>query len=96
LTSLDTATRLARFALQEFFSKTGLKAEEQSLLSRNRYIATIIGVAFAGLLVISGQGLKIWPFFGAANQLLAALALVSVTVWLSRKGRKTGLLKYRW
>ena len=93
LTSLDTATRLARFALQEFFSKNGIKDEEQPLLARNRYLATIIGVAVAGVLVISGQGLKIWPIFGAANQLLAALALLSVTVWLSRKGKENWFVK---
>ncbi len=88
LTSLDTATRLSRFAFQEFFYKKGRKDEEQSILFKNRYIATFGSVIAAGLLVLSGQGLKIWPIFGSANQLLAALALLSVTVWLSRHKKK--------
>ncbi len=93
LTSLDTATRLSRFAFQEFFHKKERKDEEQSILFRNRYIATIASVIAAGFLVMSGQGLKIWPIFGAANQLLAALALLSVTVWLTRHKRKNLFVK---
>lgn len=84
LTSLDTATRLSRFAFQEFFYKEHEPDNAQPLLYRNRYIATLISVVFAGVLVFSGQGLKLWPIFGAANQLLAALALLAVTVWLTR------------
>ncbi len=93
LTSLDTATRLARFAMQEFFHKDGAPEEQQPLLSRNRYIATLIGVILAGALVVSGQGLKIWPIFGSANQLLAALALLSVTAWLSRHKKSNWFVK---
>src|SRR6056297_3685247 len=93
LTSLDTATRLARFALQEFFHDRDKPDEKQSLLFRNRYLATLVGVLVAGALAISGQGLKIWPIFGAANQLLAALALLAVTVWLTRLKRATWFVK---
>lgn len=93
LTSLDTATRLSRFAFQEFFHKKGRREEEQSILFRNRYIATFGSVIAAGALVISGQGLKLWPIFGSANQLLAALALLSVTVWLTRNKRKATFVK---
>jgi len=93
LTSLDTATRLARFALQEFFHDREKPEEKQSLFFRNRYAATLVGVIVAGALVISGQGLKIWPIFGAANQLLAALALLAVTVWLTRLKRATWFVK---
>ncbi len=93
LTSLDTATRLARFALQEFFHDSGKRPEKQSFLCRNRYAATLVGVVVAGALVISGQGLKIWPIFGSANQLLAALALLAATVWLTRLKRATWFVK---
>lgn len=93
LTSLDTATRLARFAMQEFFTKKGISENEQPFMAKNRYMVTLISVACAALLVFSGQGLKIWPIFGSANQLLAALALLSVTVWLSRKGKKVLFVK---
>ncbi len=93
LTSLDTATRLARFAMQEFFQKDGVPEDKQPILTRNRYLATIIGVLLAGALVVSGQGLKIWPIFGSANQLLAALALMSVTAWLSRHKKSNWFVK---
>jgi carbon starvation protein len=93
LTSLDTATRLARFAMQEFFHRSGMPAERQPFLNRNRYAATLIGVVLAGALVVSGQGLRIWPIFGSANQLLAALALLSVTAWLSRHRKSNWFVK---
>ncbi len=93
LTSLDTATRLARFAMQEFFTKKGIPADRQPFMAKNRYVVTLIGVACAAMLVFSGQGLKLWPIFGSANQLLAALALLSVTIWLSRKGKTAFFVK---
>ena len=93
LTSLDTATRLARFALQEFFHDRDKPREKQSIFFRNRYAATLVGVVAAGALVVSGQGLNIWPIFGSANQLLAALALLAVTVWLTRLKRSTWFVK---
>lgn len=83
LTSLDTATRLARFMVQEFFD-----SEETTKISKalkNRYMATIITVSISVLLLASGSALKLWPLFGSANQLLAALALLAVTVWLSAR-----------
>jgi len=84
LTSLDTGTRLGRFAMQEFFEKGN--AERKPLLARNRYIATAVTVIVSGLLAREGID-KIWGIFGSANQLLAALALMAVSVWLSRRGR---------
>ncbi|WP_337872648.1 carbon starvation protein A [Ignavibacterium sp.] len=86
LTSLDTATRLARFMFQEFFE---LKDEpvKKSIL-QNRFVATGITVAVGAALTFSGQTMSIWPVFGSANQLLAALALLALTAWVSylRKG----------
>lgn len=93
LTSLDTATRLARFAMQEFFTKKGISENSQPLMAKNRYVVTFVGVVCAALLVFSGQGLKIWPIFGSANQLLAALALLAASVWLSRKGKTALFVK---
>lgn len=81
LTSLDTATRLARYSFQEFFEKKEKK--EQSILVKNRFIATIITVVLAGALTFSGQSMTIWPVFGSANQLLAAIALLAITVWVA-------------
>ncbi|MBN2804104.1 MAG: carbon starvation protein A, partial [Deltaproteobacteria bacterium] len=69
LTSLDTATRLARFSWQELF-------DGHKLLS-NKYVATSIAVIAGGGLAFSGYWKEIWPLFGAANQMLAALALLA-------------------
>lgn len=93
LTSLDTATRLARFAWQELFFDKDKPDYQQSLFYKNRYAATIVAVVVAGILVVSGQGLKMWPLFGSANQLLAALALLAVTVWLTKLKRSTWYVK---
>ncbi len=87
LTSLDTATRLARFALQEFFEVSEKERGAQNILARNRFLATFITVIFGAALTFSGRSDAIWPIFGSANQLLAALALLAVTVWLAREGR---------
>ncbi|WIF95479.1 carbon starvation protein A [Caminicella sporogenes] len=84
LTSLDTATRLARFIFQEFFEdKT---KEKQSILVTNRYLSTAITVGLGGLLAVVGWQ-KVWPLFGSANQLLAALALLALGAWLANVGR---------
>ncbi len=83
LTTLDTATRLARFLVQEFF--TSRETDSQFSLMENRYLSTILCIIPAGALALSGQWTSIWPLFGAANQLLAALALLAVTIWLKNK-----------
>ncbi|AFN75452.1 carbon starvation protein CstA [Melioribacter roseus P3M-2] len=80
LTSLDTATRLARYTFQEFFETR--QQTEKSGITSNRYFATFITVIAGGLLTMSGQSMTIWPVFGSANQLLAAIALLAITVWV--------------
>lgn len=81
LTSLDTATRLARYSFQEFFEVKG--KNEQNILVKNRYVATAVTVTFGAALTFSGQSMAIWPVFGSANQLLAAIALLALTVWFA-------------
>lgn len=81
LTSLDTATRLARFMFQEFF-EVKEQPEKKSIL-QNRFVATTITVIVGASLTFSGQTMSIWPVFGSANQLLAALALLALTVWVA-------------
>lgn len=81
LTSLDTATRLARFMFQEFFEVKD--QTEKKFMLQNRFIATGITVAVGAALTFSGQTMSIWPVFGSANQLLAALALLALTVWVA-------------
>ncbi|MBL3592823.1 MAG: carbon starvation protein A [Synergistaceae bacterium] len=82
LTSLDTATRLSRYQLQEL---TGMRLD--------RYTATAVGVALAMVLLFYKTGNKpawalIWPVFGASNQLVAALALLAVAVWVTKGLKK--------
>ncbi len=96
LTSLDTATRIARFAFQELAQPRGGSGGAwrsfRSLLAGNRFLATTVTVFFGGWLALSGSDRTIWPVFGAANQLLAALAFLAVLVWMVHRGRKAGFL----
>lgn len=87
LTSLDTATRLGRYALEE------LTADWAPAIS-NRYFATIITVVAGGALALSGSWTAIWPIFGSANQLLAGLALLGATAWLAHMGKKYTVTLY--
>lgn len=84
LTSLDTATRLARYMFQEFFEiKISDEKKKIHKILNNRFISTAITVAFGAALTFSGQSMSIWPVFGSANQLLAALALLALTVYVA-------------
>ncbi len=91
LTSLDTATRLARFMFQEFWID-GTKGETPENVTglkkfmANPYISTGITVVLGILLGLNGYA-KIWALFGSANQLLAALGLLAVATWLSNVGK---------
>lgn len=93
LTSLDTAARMGRFLFQEFFVDEGMDAKNLVGWRKflvNKYVATIITVGLGILLALGGWS-KIWPLFGAANQLLAGLALLAVCVWLGKIGKKNGM-----
>ena len=91
LTSLDTATRLARFMFQEFWLD-GSKGETPENVTgykkvmSNMYVATGITVILGVLLGLNGYE-KIWALFGSANQLLAALGLLAVATWLGNIGK---------
>lgn len=89
LTSLDTATRLARYMFQEFWLKPGQTYKDAAGFRRivcNPFVATSITVVLGITLGMGGYDI-IWPLFGAANQLLAALALLAVASWLGNIGR---------
>ena len=89
LTSLDTATRLARYMFQEFFLEQGQTAKDATGYKRvlaNPYVATAITVVLGVALGMTGYT-KIWPLFGAANQLLAAIGLLAVCTWLGAVGK---------
>ena len=91
LTTLDTATRLARFAWQELFLPRG--GDERAMERRgqkalaSRYTGAMVVIVLAGYLAFSGQYSAIWPMFGASNQLLAGLTLLVVTVFLRAMGK---------
>jgi len=84
-TTLDTATRVQRYVVSELMTDWHL-----DFLS-GRYAATFIAVISAiALAFYSGNGkgaLTLWPLFGTVNQLLAALALLVVTVYLAKNGK---------
>ena len=89
LTSLDTATRLARYMFQELWTPVDVEREDLTGVRKvmtNPYVATIITVVIGVFLGMTGYTI-IWPLFGAANQLLAALALLAVCAWLGNAGR---------
>ena len=89
LTSLDTATRLARYMFQEFWLDEGETVKDATgtkAVLTNPYVATVITVILGIALGMTGYS-KIWPLFGAANQLLAALGLMAVCAWLGSLGR---------
>jgi carbon starvation protein len=70
LTTLDTATRISRYLTEELFK------------IKNRYLSTLFIVIVSAALAFSGKWNKIWPAFGASNQLVAGLALLVATSWL--------------
>ena len=89
LTSLDTATRLARYMFQELWTPANTEMEDLTGVRKvmaNPYVATIITVVIGIVLGMTGYSI-IWPLFGAANQLLAALALLAVCAWLGNAGK---------
>lgn len=89
LTTLDTATRLARYILQEMFSWD---------FAKTRYFATLITIIAPLIFILidikDAQGnivpawKAIWPIFGASNQLMASLALLVISAWLIKTGEK--------
>ena len=92
LTTLDTGTRLCRFCLQELFTfrkkaeiTAAVPQKNKSVL--DRYTATLICVILGGALALSGEWKTIWPVFGSANQLLAAIALLAISMWLYHTGK---------
>jgi carbon starvation protein len=92
LTSLDTCCRLSRYLFQEFFE--GSERPVMKVLSSNRYIGTAFTVACGAALVFSGSAGMLWPVFGAANQMLAALALLAASVWLTKRNTESWYVRY--
>lgn len=92
LTSLDAVARIGRMSFQELFSVDDMsKAEGWRKLLCNTCFATIITLAGGFVLTRIGYS-NIWPLFGSANQLLSALVLVTLCVFLKVTGRSNKML----
>ena len=75
LTTLDTATRICRYLSEELFK------------IKNRFFSTFVVIFTSGALALSGKWSKIWPMFGASNQLVAALTFIVISGWFLRRGK---------
>ena len=95
LTSLDSVARIGRMSFQELFYGDTTDPEKMPAWQRvltNKYFATVITLFFGYLLTLGGYT-NVWPLFGSANQLLAALVLIALSVFLKTTGR-TGWTLY--
>lgn len=92
LTSLDSVARIGRMSFQELFSVDDMEnAEGWRKFLCNKYVSTIITLAFGYILTRVGYS-NIWPLFGSANQLLSALVLITLCVFLKVTGRQNKTL----
>jgi carbon starvation protein len=86
VTTLDSAIRLCRYMLQEFWTVTyGSQAPAWLVGS---LFNSVLAVTLMFLFAASGTVRQMWPVFGAGNQLIGALALITVTVWLVQRARQ--------
>ena len=92
LTSLDAVARIGRMSFQELFSVDDMEhAEGWRKLFCNVYFSTVITLAFGFLLTKIGYA-NIWPLCGSANQLLSALVLITLCVFLKVTGRSNKMI----
>ena len=94
LTSLDSVARIGRMSFQEMFTSSDEDTANMPAWKKvltNKYFATVITLFFGYLLCLGGYN-NIWPLFGSANQLLAALVLIAVAVFLKTTGRQGAML----
>lgn len=88
LTSLDSATRIGRYLIQELGEYTSADGRVHKTFLTNPYIATGITVLFSLGFTLYGYA-RIWPIFGSANQLLAGLSLLAVAAWIKNRQKRT-------
>lgn len=95
LTSLDSVARIGRMSFQELFMGDSSDPKDWKGIQKvlcNKHFATVITLFFGFLLTLGGYN-NVWPLFGAANQLLASLVLIALSVFLRTTGR-TGWTLY--
>ena len=95
LTSLDSVARIGRMSFQELFYGESTDPKQMTPAQRvltNKYFATVITLFFGYLLTLGGYS-NVWPLFGSANQLLAAMVLIALAIFLKTTGR-TGWTLY--
>ncbi|MGN1281652.1 MAG: carbon starvation protein A [Succinivibrio sp.] len=96
MTSLDTATRLGRFICQELFmarsekeeNGASVKTAEVGIVRKcltNKFFTSLLIIGVSMLMALSGEASSLWPIFGASNQLMSALTLLVITLWLLSK-----------
>ena len=88
LTSLDSVARIGRMSFQELFYGDSTDPATMTPVQRvltNKYFATVITLFFGYLLTLGGYN-NVWPLFGSANQLLAAMVLIAIAVFLKTTG----------
>jgi carbon starvation protein len=91
-TTMDTGVRLQRYIVAEIGDTYGIKALRNPTLATSVAVGACLLLAFGAHAPGGGVGtggLVIWPLFGTTNQLLAALSLVVIAVYLRKLGRKT-------
>lgn len=97
LTSLDAVARIARVSLQEFFAKSNdaraVSTEKAGVMKivGNPWFATVVTL-LGGLSLTFGGYLNIWPLFGASNQLLGGMTMITIAVFCKVTGRKGWML----
>lgn len=85
VTTIDALVRLSRYLFEELWVTI---IDNPPAILRNHVFNSLVVVAGFLTLTFTNAYLKIWPIFGAANQLLAALTLIAVTAWLAQKAKK--------
>ena len=81
LTTIDAGTRVARYVMQELMGKVYKPMGRANWLPSNLFATAVVVISW-GYLIWGGTIATIWPLFGTANQLLASIALATMTTWL--------------
>ncbi len=92
LTTLDSVARIGRMSFQELlYDEDGKAHTPVAQFFTNKYVSTVLTLVFGFVLSLGGYN-NIWSLFGSANQLLAAMVLIALAVFLKTTGRKGWML----